>query len=125
MYQLARPAGTSSLSSADAPVYEGLARGKIWLGDETDSVRKARSLIETFTISVSEYLDGLADLYAPAVNRWVTKRGGTTFGSYNQEILQNFFEAPWFLHAWVFQEAVCAKSAIVRCGGLQIDFEAL
>ncbi|PMD62715.1 HET-domain-containing protein [Hyaloscypha bicolor E] len=75
-------------------IYDGAARVIIWLGEETDVMRRAFPLIDHFTIS-------------------------------NQIVLQHFFENPWFLRAWVFQEAVCAKSAIVQCGGLQIDFEIL
>jgi hypothetical protein len=106
-------------------IYEGAARVIIWLGEETDSMRRALPLLKQFTTSVSEYLDEVPDVYAPAVKHWVMERGSATFDSGNQKDLQHFFEYPWFLRAWVFQEAVCAKSAIVRCGGLQIDFEVL
>lgn len=106
-------------------IYDGAARVIIWLGEETDVMRRAFPLIDHFTISVSEYLDEVPDVYTPAVKHWVMERGRATFDSENQIVLQHFFENPWFLRAWVFQEAVCAKSAIVQCGGLQIDFEIL
>ena len=106
-------------------IYDGAARVIIWLGEETDVMRRAFPLIDQFTISVSEYLDEVPDVYTPAVKHWVMERGRATFDSENQIVLQHFFENPWFLRAWVFQEAVCAKSAIVQCGGLQIDFEIL
>src|SRR5260370_1319295 len=41
------------------------------------------------------------------------------------QALQHFFENPWILRAWVFQEAVCARVATVQCGSLKLDFDTL
>jgi Heterokaryon incompatibility protein (HET) len=72
-------------------IYEGATHVIIWLGEETDSMKRAFPLIEQFTTSVSEYLDEVPDVYAPAVKHWVMERGSTTFDSISISDLQHFF----------------------------------
>ena len=64
-------------------IYEGAARVIIWVGEETDSMRRALLLIDEFITSVCEYLDEVLDVHVPAVKHWVMERGSTTFDSGN------------------------------------------
>jgi hypothetical protein len=90
-----------------------------WLGEDDGNGSIALNLLEkigrTNTTSIQQ---------RSISTDWIRANGLPASGDHAWFALLSFWRRPWFRRAWVVQEFVVAKDALVICGNAQLSWQA-
>jgi hypothetical protein len=101
-------------------IYHQAEKVLIWLGEEEDDSDLAMNFIGT----IVEVIQALPpETLLSIIN--ITDYGLPQFSDKHWYALGKFLKRPWFQRAWVVQERVMAKDAVVLCGGKELQWSAL
>jgi hypothetical protein len=100
-------------------IYSLASRVLVWLGEDEGNGSIALRLLEEIgkmdTSNLPERLVSRA---------WMRENGLPASGERAWYALLNFWRRPWFRRAWVVQEFVLAKDALMICGDAQLSWKA-
>jgi hypothetical protein len=108
-------------------IYENAEQVLIWLGLGDESTEKALALIQQAARyaraekeDVSKVLNELQGLSRRNSGTGFPSRYGPERASF--DALNSFLELPWFTRAWIIQEVVAARSAVMMIGKLRLSY---
>jgi hypothetical protein len=104
-------------------IYESAERVLIWLGEQDEYTIPAFELLAVLSTLDMETLLTMNPNTAQYYDE--SKRPGACGNPQNWFCLGQLFRRTWFTRAWIFQEVILAKEAIVLCGDQTIPWASL
>jgi hypothetical protein len=92
-----------------ARIYHCASRVIVYLGESANDSDSA--------------IDWIREIDEPAEQPWLLKDSSRPLPPTDKSALQLLFQRPWFNRMWVLQEISLAKTAIVICGGQEVDWK--
>jgi hypothetical protein len=100
-------------------IYSSASRVLAWLGEDNGNGSIALNLLEKIGTT------NTASIQSRSISAdWIRANGLPTSGDRAWFVLLSFWRRPWFRRAWVVQEFVLAKDALMICGNAQLSWQA-